>query len=219
MIISALLATALAFASPAGDDCARAAQTECAELMRTVYRSAHAQTGIGVRLIDGRRWTVEPIAIARLGDRRALIVASTSQEAFHAEAGTWSLYLFEANTPRLVRSVRDFRLSGSFGYPGSGALLRLADGAIVFIAEGGGTWQGHSCIWTTIDLITPEGVAPLLGPALISFDAHGAPPLSAEFESLSLTSAALRYSSGQRFTFTPDRAGFLRPNAELPARC
>jgi hypothetical protein len=227
-MLGIIAAAALTFSTPAANDCTADARAECVELMQVLYRSANSVTGAAVRLRrdehrDGPvRMIVRPHALATVNGARLLIVSSETEEHYHVDSGTWSLYVFDADTPTLIRAIRDFRYSGSFGHPGNGSLVPLSDGSTALVVDAGGTWQGHTCGWTSVDLIDPRGARALLGPVLTSFSERGSfsdlAPIAGEFESLTSTTAELVYDDGRRFNFTMLN-GRLRTRGQLPQAC
>lgn len=143
MFAAVILAAALSATAPA-NDCTKDARAECAELMGLLFHSAVPSTGSATRFAHRHHWHVTPILLLHVDNRRALIVSNTMDidEAAHVDPGTWSVYYFSANEPRLLSADRDFEQTGSFGDPGSATLQILADGTPLLAASGGGTWQG-----------------------------------------------------------------------------
>ncbi len=228
-MLGLVAAAMLTLSTPAAMDCAAEARVECIELMQALYRSANPETGEAVGLRADRyraepvRLFVRPHSLARQGGERILIVSVSTLEGLHVEVGSWSLYVFDADTPTLRRRQLHFRYSGSFGQPGSGRLVELVDNTLALVVESGGTWQGHSCVWSSVDLIESGRARALLEPVLLVFDdASGIGPRRASiaggFESLTSRSAVLVYDDGQRFSFT-SRNGQLRTNRATPQRC
>jgi hypothetical protein len=139
--------------------------------MSIAFDSADPVTGHALRTIDDEIWDANPVGIVDFPDSRALVVRQSKRSGLpHAEHGRWSLYYFNDNPqhPLLLRSFRDFRVSGSWGEPGVGTLAMLDGVTPAWIVESGGTWQGITCQWVSIDIIGSDGPRVLLSSILSS---------------------------------------------------
>lgn len=239
-MLAALIAVAsLALDTPKEEDCTALARAECVTLMGALFRSADPITGQAVRVRQEpnnscprsaafetppcvSRWIAIPRFLVTVQSQRVLIVQNDHEGGGpHFEPGSWSAYYFDATNARLLRAHRDFLQSGSFGYAGAANLVFVEDTPTLFVAAGG-TWQGHSCTWASISLLTSTGPRLLLAPFLLDYDCSGSyceTPISAEIETITLSSAVVIYDNGQRFTFRRRGSGPMRPDAEMPRRC
>jgi len=225
-VLSLFLASLILGAIPVTSNCETERAAECRELLRLVYRSADSPVG-AVRMIDGARWDTWAHSLAYVGNMRVLIVGHIKDQAGHAESGRWSAYYFEtrAGRPRLAASFLDFQSSGSFGYGGDGTLALLDGVTPAWILEGGGTWQGHSCLWVSIDVLGPQAPRPLLHSILSSAHEPNAPhPLDARLVSpLSEYDMVIEFERGPRrwrVVLQPDASGRLVARRErAPTAC
>ena len=109
-----------------------------------------------------------------VGDEKVL-VSIGSGDLPHANGGIVRMDYFKPNNdvfeyqPKLNKTVE----SGSFGQIGDwGVNYKLGTNPVVFI-EGGGTWQGTTCSFTTLVELTPNGANEVFN-ALTSFSNDGA---------------------------------------------
>jgi hypothetical protein len=120
----------------------------------------------GVALIDAPDHTPQPIESrvfeAPFGPVR--ITELAVEHPSHAHSGALSVTYLKREDGKLS-AIRDFPLavrSGSYGRLGTWTVDDRFSTLPVIVTEGGGTWQGQTCMWTTITELRPTGPVELI---------------------------------------------------------
>lgn len=95
-----------------------------------------------------------------------LISEGTVTNASHASSGKVAVYYLNADGKTVRKAFVPALESGSFGQIGGLSVRTDLGPNPVVLVEGGGTWQGYSCGFTTPVELTPEG--PVTSPAILT---------------------------------------------------
>lgn len=93
----------------------------------------------------------------------ALVSEGEVIDAAHVSSGKIAIHYLQpaADTFQVARSFVPAVETGSFGRVGSWRISDAFSSHPVLYAEGGGTWQGHSCSYATLTELTPGGIVEL----------------------------------------------------------
>lgn len=96
-------------------------------------------------------------------------------DAAHVESGYVAVQYLKAVDRgfRVVKSWPEAIKSGSFGQMSEMAVSRKFSELPVVYTNGGGTWQGYTCAWTTLTELRPEGPVELAN-IMTTYDDSGA---------------------------------------------
>ncbi|MEA3066215.1 MAG: hypothetical protein QOJ27_2676 [Sphingomonadales bacterium] len=120
------------------------------------------------------------------------------QDPAHVSAGKIAIHYLRPAADRfeVVRAFPSGIVTGSFGQVAHWSVSPRFSTWPVIAAEGGGTWQGHTCSWLTLTELGPGGPAELATVPL-SYDDAGAK--AGEAEALSIDGKILNIVKNQSF--------------------
>lgn len=108
---------------------------------------------------DGPHIAYEPGTLVDVPFGPVLVNEGRVPDGSHADSGHVAIHYLvpEGRGYRVIGAYPDAVRSGSFGELGELAVSRKFGRLPVVYTQGGGTWQGYTCSWTTLTELGPKG--------------------------------------------------------------
>lgn len=108
---------------------------------------------------EGSRIEYEPGMLIDTPFGPVLVSQGSVPDAAHVESGHVGIFYLapQGRGYRVVKSLPDAIQSGSFGQMSSLSVSNKFATLPMVFAQGGGTWQGYSCSWTSLTELQPGG--------------------------------------------------------------
>jgi hypothetical protein len=126
------------------------------------FRAAFGKSGSAIVKLTGEQMTEQvkfkPGALVQTPFGPALLAPGEVVDAAHVNAGKMGV-IYLKKTPRGYAATKRFvpaMETGSFGQIGKWQVSRAFGAMPVVSVEGGGTWQGYTCNWTTLLELAPD---------------------------------------------------------------
>lgn len=149
---------------------------------------------------DGVRITYEPGSLVEAPFGPVLVSEGRVPDGSHADSGHVAIHYLapQGRGYRVVQAYPDTVQAGSFGQMSELAVSRRFGALPVVYAQGGGTWQGFTCDWTSLVELRPSGPVGIVS-FMDAFDDSGA-----------AVDRAASTSQGKIVDIVPDRSFAVR---------
>lgn len=163
--------------------------------------------------IEGEKIRYEPVALAEVEGRRALVAKGTVIDAAHVTSGKVAAIYFGPDGKVVRRDLKAVE-SGSSGVIADVSVSTKFGPLPMIVAEGGGTWQGYSCDLVRLVELAPTGpreladIATYYDDSGVNPDANMGTTLTGKIANIQPgKSFDVVYSGSRRFTETWVRHG------------